>query len=159
MSRVFQAALGMGETTGRFEVEDFAKHIPRLSLRSSHPDPEVERVGRASRPSLLFHQIRAGRPCHSACINIILGSRRFQESGRQQPWLSGRPESSSLSQPRSAIGERNPANRRRNFSSTKVQWRTPIPSTSLKKKGPPLCSCEFATNSTTKRIVFRRLAL
>jgi hypothetical protein len=27
MSRVFQAALGMGETAGRFEVEDFAKHI------------------------------------------------------------------------------------------------------------------------------------
>ena len=36
--------------------------------RASHRDPVVERVGRASRPSLLFHQIRAGRPCHSVCI-------------------------------------------------------------------------------------------
>jgi hypothetical protein len=30
------------------------------------PDPVVERVGRASRPSFLLHQIRAERPCHSA---------------------------------------------------------------------------------------------
>jgi hypothetical protein len=30
-SRVFQVALGMGKTTGRFEVEDFAVHIPYLT--------------------------------------------------------------------------------------------------------------------------------
>jgi hypothetical protein len=35
MSRVFQAALGMGETAGRFEVEDFAKHIPLLATPSA----------------------------------------------------------------------------------------------------------------------------
>ena len=43
------------------------------------PDPVVERVGRASRPSFLFHQIRAGRPCHSAPLFEL---RRVRKAGK-----------------------------------------------------------------------------